>query len=334
MPRIFISYKRADKDKVFPLKDKIVAAIGEPCWIDLDGIESDDQFVSVIMKAINEADIFLFMYSKNHAVIENPKKDWTVREINYAEKKNKRIVFVNIDNSPLSDWFEFMFPQYQQVDATSQETFNKLLSDLEEWLPHEKYTKGLGYIYDSTTFEAQVSGLGAVKDTDIVIPSVIRHNGKEYHVTRIGGYAFSRCNLRSVSIPDSVTHIGEAAFRGTLLTSVMIPSSVIFIGADAFSETSLKAISIPDRVASIGEGAFSYCKDLTSVKLPNPIDIIEAYTFCGCNNLRMIEIPDHVSMIKEYAFSCENLKSVILPSTTKIDERAFYYYCQIIRKNI
>ena len=46
MSRIFISYKRADKDLVFPIKDKIEAATGEKCWIDLDGIESDAQFAN------------------------------------------------------------------------------------------------------------------------------------------------------------------------------------------------------------------------------------------------------------------------------------------------
>ena len=41
MHRIFISYKRADKDKVLMIKDQIESALGEKCWIDLDGIESD-----------------------------------------------------------------------------------------------------------------------------------------------------------------------------------------------------------------------------------------------------------------------------------------------------
>ena len=134
MPRVFISYKRADKDKVFPLKDKIEAAIGEPCWIDLDGIESDAWFVNVIMKAINEADIFLFMYSLEHSQIKNYEKDWTTREINFAQKKNKRIVFINIDKTPLSDWFEFMYGLKQQVDATSENAFAKFLSDMRKWL--------------------------------------------------------------------------------------------------------------------------------------------------------------------------------------------------------
>ena len=134
MPRVFISYKRADKNKVFPLKEKIEAAIGEPCWIDLDGIESDAQFSSVIMHAIDSSEIFLFMYSKRHSKIQNYTMDWTVRELSYALKKRKRIVFVNIDKTPMCDWLEFMFPQQQQVDATSSEMLQGLLQDIRKWL--------------------------------------------------------------------------------------------------------------------------------------------------------------------------------------------------------
>lgn len=134
MPRLFISYKRADKKKVFPIKDKIEVAIGEPCWIDLDGIESDAQFSSVIMHAIDRSEIFLFMYSKRHSKIQNYTTDWTVRELSYALKKKKRIVFINIDNSPMCDWLEFMFPQQQQVDATSSEMLQSLIQDIQKWL--------------------------------------------------------------------------------------------------------------------------------------------------------------------------------------------------------
>ena len=61
---MFISYKRANKDIVFKIKDDIEKNVGEKCWIDLDGIESDVEFANVIMKAINKADVFLFMYSQ------------------------------------------------------------------------------------------------------------------------------------------------------------------------------------------------------------------------------------------------------------------------------
>ena len=134
MSRIFISYKRADKEKVFAIKDKIEAATGEKCWIDLDGIESDAQFADVIIHAIDKAEIFLFMYSKKHAQITDYEKDWTIREIGYAEEEHKRIVFVNIDQAPLTKWFKLMFKFKQQVDVTLDEGLNHLLRDLCKWL--------------------------------------------------------------------------------------------------------------------------------------------------------------------------------------------------------
>lgn len=134
MPRIFISYKRADKEKVFAIKDKIEAATGEKCWIDLDGIESDAQFVNTIMQAIDNAEIFLFMFSKEHAQIDDYEKDWTIREINYAHDLGKRIVFINIDGTPLTKWFKFMFGLKQQVDLQSDKALQHLIIDLQKWL--------------------------------------------------------------------------------------------------------------------------------------------------------------------------------------------------------
>lgn len=134
MERIFISYKRIDKDKVFRIKDRIEIELGERCWIDIDGIESDSQFKNVIIKAINACEVVLFMYSKCHSEITDWDKDWTVRELNFAAKKNKRIVFVNIDGSPLTDIFEFDYGTKQQIDGLSEDSLSRLIRDLETWL--------------------------------------------------------------------------------------------------------------------------------------------------------------------------------------------------------
>ena len=156
MARVFISYKRVDKAKVFKIKDKIQTAIGEDCWIDLDGIESDAMFKSVIIKAINESEIFLFMYSKAHSTIEDFEHDWTVRELSFAELKKKRIVFINIDGSTLSDLFLFDYANKQQVDATSPQALDRLCTDLQKWLgkleadtlsPSEMVKLGEDYYY-------------------------------------------------------------------------------------------------------------------------------------------------------------------------------------------
>ncbi len=133
-PRIFISYKRSDRKKVFDLKAEIEANTGEKCWIDLDGIESDAQFKNVIINAIKDCEVVLFMYSKAHSQITDFEKDWTVRELNFAASKNKRIVFVNIDGTQLTDEFSFDYGLKQQVDGQSAEAIGRLIADLKKWL--------------------------------------------------------------------------------------------------------------------------------------------------------------------------------------------------------
>lgn len=138
MARIFISYKRVDKEKVFKLKNQIEAQSSEKCWIDLDGIESDAQFKNVIINAIKQCEVVLFMYSKAHATISDFEKDWTVRELNFASAKNKRIVFINLDGTPLTDEFSFDYGLKQQVDGRSKEAVTRLISDLRKWLNQAK----------------------------------------------------------------------------------------------------------------------------------------------------------------------------------------------------
>lgn len=54
MHKIFISYSRQDYAAVVQLKDEIESLLGYgSCWIDLIGIESDRQFVDVIIDAID-----------------------------------------------------------------------------------------------------------------------------------------------------------------------------------------------------------------------------------------------------------------------------------------
>ena len=72
---------------------------------------------------------------------------------------------------------------------------------------------------------------------EVVIPSSITVEGKEYTVTSIRNSAFYECSsLTSVTIPNSVTSIGNYAFYNcSRLTSVTIPNSVTSIGESAFN---------------------------------------------------------------------------------------------------
>ena len=64
--RIFISYSRKDFEAVKVIKAEIERATGEECWMDMEGIPYDSpDFVEVIAKAIEAADVFLFMLSEH-----------------------------------------------------------------------------------------------------------------------------------------------------------------------------------------------------------------------------------------------------------------------------
>lgn len=172
---IFISYKRVDKQRVFEIKRLIEENTGQSCWIDIDGIESDAQFVSVIMRAINECELFLFMYSKAHSEIIDFERDWTVREIMFAQKKKKRIVFVNIDGAELADWFEFMFGTKQQVNSQDEGTLKRLCVDIKKWLNLS--------VAEGDSVQKKV----AVKDTTYVGPNANVDDEQDNH--NITGHA-------------------------------------------------------------------------------------------------------------------------------------------------
>lgn len=225
--RIFISYKRVDKDRVFAIRDGIEQATGEKCWIDLDGIESNAQFVAKIVRAIDVCDVFLFMRSKEHSKITNLETDWTIREVNYALEEQKNIVIVNLDNTPMPKWFKFMFPNKQEIDATSPNKLVRLNEDLCKWLgisptneqdlakseqanqntlpKGEFQVDDLKYKLSENSSGLTVCGLTNYDATEIHIPSQIQYGNYTYYVDTIGNKAFDwHFKLTSINIPNSV----------------------------------------------------------------------------------------------------------------------------------
>ncbi|MDD2525090.1 MAG: leucine-rich repeat domain-containing protein [Bacteroidales bacterium] len=200
---------------------------------------------------------------------------------------------------------------------------------------------------------------------ELVIPSHVTYNGKEYIVTSIGAFAFERCStLSSIKLPANLTSIGEAAFRACVnLTSITLSENTTLIDACAFALCyHLDSILIPKSVKSIGDGAFLSCIALTSVTIPANVDSIGLDVFCGCSRLSEFcvaddnqnfsavdgvlfskdkttlvvypnakapnyVIPSHVTTIGSGAFAyCEALISVTIPEgVTSIKDGAFVY---------
>lgn len=133
MERIFISYKRANKKEVFRIVKYIEEKLCVKCWVDLDGIESSAQFASVICNAIDSADVVLFMHSAIHLKIDF-ESDWTIKELNYAQAKKKRVVLVKLDASPLDNIFLLNYGSKNNIDSQDQFQMQKLVKDLTTWL--------------------------------------------------------------------------------------------------------------------------------------------------------------------------------------------------------
>ena len=128
--KIFISYSRKDKEKVFALVDRIEKELKIKCWIDLDGIESGQQFADVIMNAIEHCEIVLFMMSDNSLNSSYAKK-----EINYAHLLKRKIVPIVLDDKELRGWFAFEFGTADYIVAEDDEQMAKLFRNLRSWLP-------------------------------------------------------------------------------------------------------------------------------------------------------------------------------------------------------
>ena len=102
-------------------------------------------------------------------------------------------------------------------------------------LAYDVKIDGIYYNLISKGKTAEVTSGEEKYSGEVVIPSSITVEGKEYTVTSIGNEAFYHCSgLTSVTIPNSVTSIGEKVFFGCSgLTSVNIPNSVTSIGNSA-----------------------------------------------------------------------------------------------------
>ena len=151
--KIFISYKRIDKKKVLPIVEEIKKKTGVNCWIDLEGIESGDQFERVIIRAIKDCEILVFMMTRNSiapyidpktGLPDYDKPSWTEKEVKYALEQKKRVIPISVDGTMVSDcdWLAFNFLGTDCIMYNNKEQKDKLFRNITKWLKKNEEPKG------------------------------------------------------------------------------------------------------------------------------------------------------------------------------------------------
>lgn len=179
---IFISYSRHDIGKVFPFVEQINKAAGVDCWIDLDGIESGEQFEDVIIDAIDECKVVLFMLSDSSL-----NSIWTKREVYYAEDGKKRIVPVLVDGEELRGWFKFHFGNVDYIDINKPEQIEKLVRNLKSWLGKKEIVEKTTVMDDTPVLSILKSLFGekdVVKKTAIIDRPVLTTKKEVVELTK------------------------------------------------------------------------------------------------------------------------------------------------------
>lgn len=126
---LFISYSRADIGLVRRIKDDIENHTGAKCWMDLKSIVSGSKsFTKDIIDGINNCEVFLFMLSEN-----SQRSEFALRELDFADKKGKRVVIVNINDCAMTDEFQFLYGLSDTISWNDVLQHDKLLRDLKLW---------------------------------------------------------------------------------------------------------------------------------------------------------------------------------------------------------
>ena len=108
----------------------------------------------------------------------------------------------------------------------------------------------------------------------------------------IGSFAFDSCNLKTLTLPESLTTLGNSAFR--------------------YNQT-LKKVEIPSKVTEIPLCCFDLCSLLESVTIPEGVTIVGPYAFSG-GSLKTLTLPSTVKEIGNNAFY--RPKSIICNAAT------------------
>lgn len=216
---------------------------------------------------------------------------------------------------------------------------NQSIRRLYEYPDTEYYYQGLRFniangvaVLDGYDWAAMYNGQERNDmDLEIIIPSAIPFDGKEYIVRVIAPTALNGTRYTHIVLPETITEIGAEAFASCrMLESITIPSSLCVLQSRAFTRCdNLKSVHIEDGLEELPEGLFLNCRNLESVHLPSTLKIIGDGAFSDCRHLTEINLPKRLERIGDEAFfRCIRLSSIKIPKKVNYIGNGAFYDCR------
>lgn len=215
--------------------------------------------------------------------------------------------------------------------------YNEITS-LQEYAPYHTIFVADGIRYMTEDNDVVIARQDRELSGDIIIPSTVTYEGKDYNVIRLispyesesgGGGAFQECAITGISLPTSITEIPDITFYDCKqLCSVTLNGPVTRIGHYSFQHCeALSTIDLPDDVTEIGQFAFQG-SGLTEFKVPTGVTWLSTCV-CADTKLTYIEIPATVTYIQSGCFACWETEPLPVKKTVKMFQRD----CRLIDVN-
>lgn len=166
------------------------------------------------------------------------------------------------------------------------------------------------------------------------------------NIKYIGEFAFRDCrNLSQIDL-TTIEYIGKNAFTYCKSIDSFYSNKLKYLGRGAFSSSGLIYVDLPS-TDSVEDYAFESCLNLETINLPiietvgdstfasnvslkeiniqNVCSISGPCAFESCFILEKLNLPNLEGRIPEETFSrCYNLRTLIIPNISTINEKAFY----------
>ena len=175
------------------------------------------------------------------------------------------------------------------------------------------------------------------------IPSKVTYQGEQYTVTSIDDYADFNTygkTVSSITLPATIKKIGDYAFSASEFKTINLSNSVEYIGEGVFTDCdNLQKVTVNSSFI-IPAGTFEGSLQLTDVEIKNKDNLYYTsvdgvlyskqqdtvvYFPCGKKS-SSFQIPETVKVIGNGAFYNCSLQEITIPkSITHIMERAFQY---------